>query len=202
MRIVSFLNSNRRTASGMTLTETMIGSVVGSLALAGMIPLVWLVGVEHRQTAADALLQQRINLTQDRLIALLRSMSATESVILGDSVAEAGSSTAYRRVVVARGRAPDFPREQIYFDPVSRALVHDPNRQVTGDEVHLCDSDHLATLEDFYFYPSLKAGGMLDGSMLNVWMEFDDQGSSGRSNPDGSRKCSTVVRTFSVRFRN
>jgi hypothetical protein len=202
MRIPSSRQRSRRDSSGMTLTETLIGSTVGSLVLAGLIPLVWLVGVEQRQTTADALLQQRVNRTQDRLIAIVRSMSATESVIFGDPVTKAGGFTVYQRIIVAKGKAPDFPREQIYYSPASRALIHDPDRNVAGDESHIYDSDGLATIKDFYFYPSMKPGGILDGSTLNVWLEFDDQGSAGRSNPDGSRKYTTVVRTFAVRFRN
>ena len=186
----------------MTLTETMVGSTVGALVLAGLIPLIWAVGVEQRQTTADALLQQRVNQAQDRVVALLRSMSATESVILGNPVSGAGGVSAYRKVILARGVAPDYPREEIYFDPVTQKLIHDPNRDVANNDIPLAESDALAAITDVYFYPSMKHGGIPDGSTLNVWMEFNDQGSAGRSNPDGTRKHTTVVRTFAVCFRN
>lgn len=186
----------------MTVVEVLLGASIGTLIVGGILTLVLLVGGEQRRTLADASLQHKIGATQDRILALLRSMSASESVIFGNPTTAPGGGTVYEKVIFAKGPAPDFPREQLAYDPDTKQLVHDPNLSVTGDEIVLVGGQAETQLAELYFYPSLKVGGVLDGSVLNVWMKFDDNGSAGRRNPDGTLKHTTVARSFAVSFRN
>lgn len=186
----------------MTLVEIMMGTGLSTLVIGAVLTLVLIVGSEQRRALADATLYQKMATTQDRILGVLRSMSATESVIFGDAATGPGGGTVYRRVIFAKGPAPDYPREELTYSPAQKRLVHDPNTSVSGDETMIVDGQGEIQLTDVYFYPSLKVGSVPDASILNVWMEFDDGGSAGRRNPDGSVKHTTLVRSFSAKFRN
>ena len=183
----------------MTLVETLIGSSIATVVIGGVMTLVWQVGNEQRRGFADAALEQNGAVLQDKVVGLLRSMSATESVSFGSQISGTGF---YQRIIVARGATPDYPREEIYYTPASFKLTHDPNRNVSGDEVTLFTGTNQMVLRNAYFYPSLKSGGVLDNATINVYLSFDDNGLSGRHNSDGTQKTNTVNRYFTVRFRN
>ena len=199
MKIAWLSQRTRRSAWGMTLVETLIGSSIATVVIGGVITLVWQVGTEQRRAIADAALEQNGALLQDKIVNLLRSMSATESVSFGNAI----SGTAfYQKVVMARGKTPAFPREEIYYDPVNFALMYDPDRSVSGDQVALFSGTNLMVLRNAYFFPSLKPGGVVDGATLNVALTFDDNGLAGRHNPNGTARNTTVTRSFTVSFRN
>ncbi|MBI3414476.1 MAG: hypothetical protein HY043_04010 [Verrucomicrobia bacterium] len=183
----------------MTLVETLIGSSIATVVIGGVILLVWQVGNEQRRAIADAALEENGAILQDKIVSLLRSMSATESVIFSGQI----SGTAfYQRVVLARGKTPAYPREEIYFDATNFRLMHDPDRSVTGNDVALFSGTNALVLRNAYFYPSLKSGGLLDSATLNVSLTFDDNGLAGRRNSTGAARTTTVSRAFTVSFRN
>lgn len=183
----------------MTLVETLIGSSIATVVIGGVMTLIWQVGNEQRRAVADATLEQHAAIVQDRLVSLLRSMSATESVSFGGPI---NGTAFYQRVVVARGKTPAFPREEIYFDPANLRLMHDPDRNVSGNETALFAGTNQLVLRSAYFFPSLKAGGVLDSSTLNVALALDDNGLAGRRNANGTARTTTVTRSFTVSFRN
>ncbi len=185
----------------MTLVEVLFAGTIATGVIGGILVLMLEVAREQQHGLVDATLQQQINRVQDELKGKLQIMSSSESVIFGDGVIESGFQV-YRKVIVARGPAPDYPREEIRFQSDNHCIIYDPNRSQTGNEEVLYNSKPASVLRKVWFYPSMKSGGVPDSSILNVWLEMDDNGQSGRTNPDGSRRTNTVVRTYSVKMRN
>ena len=189
-----------QSASGYTVVEVMMASAIAVLVLGAVLTLVLQLAKEQKYGLADGSVQYQAGLVADRLAQILRSMNVTESAVYADPVS--GNPTSFRRIIVARGQSPAFPRQEIYFNPNKSELIHDPNRGVTGDEVVLCKTNAFTTLRDLYFYPSLKTGNLLDSTTVNVVMKFDDDGYSMRKNTTGSLKKISVNRYFTVKFRN
>jgi len=201
MRLRSFSREgSARTKSGYTVVEVTMAGSIALLVLGALLSLVLQLAKEQKQGLADGSLQHQTGLVQDQLAQLFRSMNATESTVFADPVA--GSPACFRRIIVARGQAPAFAREEIYYDPAQSKLVHDPNRAVAGDEIVLCQLNNFAALRDLYFYPSLKTGNLPDSTAINVVMKFDDNGYSTRKDAVGQIKKMTVNRSFTVKFRN
>jgi type II secretory pathway pseudopilin PulG len=194
-----FNRRNRRRA-GMTLVEVLFASAIGVTIIAGLMVLMLDVVREQRKTLADASLEQAAGNLQDQLSRAVRGMSATESVIFGDRAVENGAGV-YRKIIVAKGQAPDYPREEIAFRTTDNSVVYDPNRAVVGDEICFFKTNAVVAIRKLFFYPSLKSGGVPDSSTLNIWLEMDDCGASGRRMGDAF-KTNTIVRTFTVKMRN
>ncbi|HXG48258.1 MAG TPA: hypothetical protein VNO52_11590 [Methylomirabilota bacterium] len=183
-----------------TVVDLMVASSLAVICLGGMLSLVMQVGTEQRRIVGDGLVQQEGGLLQDKLSVLIRSMSNSEGVIFGDPVPSA--PTFFRRIIVARGEAPDFPRESIYFNPTNRMVIHDPDRSVANDEVVLFAPNANAVVRELYFYPSLKVGAVTDSTTLNVVLEMDDDGYSGRTDGRGHITRSSIHRYFTVKMRS
>ena len=187
-------------ARAFTIVETLVSSFIAVLVLGSLGMLVLQMGREQREAMSDGALQERAGLVEDRLIGLLRSMNVSESALFTEPMA--GSLNKYCRVIIARGEAPENPREDIYFNTNSLTLTYDPNRSVAGDEITLCKPDTVVTLRKLYFSPTMKADGSPDGSTMNVTMEFDDNGYSSRKNSSGYVTTTSIQRCFSVKLRN
>jgi hypothetical protein len=194
------LEQARRAAGGFTLTDFVVASGVAIICLTGLLALVLQVGEEQRRIVGDGTMQQEAGLLQDKLSVLIRSMSNTESVTFGNPIASAPSF--YRRIIVARGEAPDYPREEICFNPTNHTVIHDPNRSASGDEVVLFTPSPTVVVRDLYFYPSLKVGGLIDSTTLNVVLEVDDDGYTSRKDATGNVVRTAIHRYFSVKMRS
>ncbi len=194
----SNLRENLR--AGMTLVEVLIASAIGVGAIGGLMMLMLEVVKEQRKTLADATLQQAAGNLQDQLTRAIRDMSENESVIFGDKTAENGADV-YRKIIVAKGQAPDYPREEIAFNSTQKNVLYDPDRAVPGDITYYFKTNAVVAVRKLFFYPSLKSGGVPDSSTLNIWLEMDDCGSSGRRLGNGF-KTNTILRTFTVKMRN
>lgn len=156
---------------------------------------------EQRRGVADATTENAAGRLQDQLMVRLRMMSATEGVVFSQTATNAGGALGFRRMIVARGPAPVFPREEIYFDAAMRRTVHDPDRAVGGnDEILLATNPSSFVLRNVCFFPSLKQDGTTDNSLVNVLIELDDNGSSGRK--AGGSNPARVQRSFAVKMRN
>jgi hypothetical protein len=201
MKLTSRSRAATKRQQGLTLIEIMVGGTISVGLAGGLLCLLAFVAKEQQRELADAILQEETSFVQDQLMRLVRSMSQSESVIFGNPTQEAGV-TVFQSVIVARGQAPAYPREVIRYDPSTQALIHDPDRTVTGDQVQMCVGKGGAVLRKLYFFPSLKQGGIPDNSALNIWMEMDDNGLARRRNPDGSITNTTIVRSFTVQMRN
>jgi len=184
---------------GLTLPELLIASVIGIAVSGAILVLVIETAQQQRQGLADASLLQRAGMLEDQLGEIIRSMSASETASLTDKV---DSAPFYERVVFAKGKAPDWPREEVRFNPATLTVTHDPDIGQGGDEIVLFSSTQTVKLRQLYFFISMKPGGIPDGATLNVIIELDDDGFAGRRNPDGSIKPTSVLRTFTVRMRN
>jgi len=192
--------SGRRMAAGYTVLEVMMAGSITVLVLGALLMLVLQLAREQKFGLADGSVQHQAGLVEDQITQILRSMNATESTVFADPVA--GSPGCFRRIIVAEGQAPVFPREELYFNPASMRLIHDPNRGVGGDDVVLCKPSAFAALRDLYFYPSLKTGNLTDSTAVNVVMKLDDDGYSMRKDSAGAIKKMSVNRYFTVKFRN
>lgn len=184
----------------MTLVEVMFAAVIGVSVISGLMMLMLQVVKEQRKTLANAALEQSAGKLQDQLSRTIRSMSETESVIFGDMTVENGANV-YRKIIVAKGLSPDYPREEIAFNTSYNTVVYDPNRAVSGDETYFFKTNSAVALRKLFFYPSMKPGGVPDSSTMNIWLELDDRGSSGRR-MGNIFKTNTIVRTFTVKMRN
>jgi hypothetical protein len=183
----------------MTMVEMLIAASIVVAVWGGMLTLVVEVAREQRAGLAGSTIEQKVDSLQDRLMSLLRNMSAGESVVFGNPIA---GGDGFAKIIVAQGKAPEHPREAITFDTISHSATYNQDLYHTGHEVSLFSPSPDITLRKLFFYPSLKPGGILDGSSLNVWIEADDNGLSGQRSLGGLIKTNTVVRSFSVWMRN
>jgi len=185
---------------GATLVEILIAASIAVMVLTAFMLLVVETAKEQRWGLVETQLHAQSGLLQDKVTRWLREMSATESAIFGDPLAT--GSPFYRRLIVAQGQAPAFPRQELVYNVGSKSLTLDPNRSLTGDETALYSGAASIKLRNMYFYPSMKQGGLPDSSSINVWFELDDDGTSGRIKPDGTPRMVSVVRSFTVTMRN
>jgi hypothetical protein len=183
----------------MTIVEMLIAASIVAAVWGGMLTLVVEVAREQRAGLAGSTMEQKADNLQDRLMSALRKMSAGESVVFANPIDDGDG---FCRIIVAQGKAPEYPREEILFNPTSHSVTHNQDLSHTGHELSLFNPSSDITLRKVFFYPSLKPGGLLDGSSLNVWIEADDNGLSGQRNFGGLIKTNTVVRSFSVQMRN
>lgn len=185
--------------SGFTLVELLVASGVGALVTGASLLLLLESARESRRGFADATLESAVNGVQTRIVGCLRPMSADEGVIFADPMNNSdGVLLGFRRVIMARGPAPDFPREELRFDTSTGQAIYDPNRSLNGNEVVIGDSTPRAVIRRVCFWPSLKKDGTPDNSLINVAIVADDNGTSGRPLPNPAN----VWRTFTVRMRN
>ena len=188
---------------GFTLVEVMIASVIALFVVVGVIGIMLQVGVEQRRGAADALLEQQAGLLQDHMTLTLRSMSAREGAHFTEPVLGAGGTPiGFGRVIVARGTAPDFPREELRWDRSTGAAIHDPDRAQSGNERVVFDSNVSVVLRHLVFSPSIKPDGSPDASLIHVWMEMDDNAWGNRRTATGVATNTVVQRFFSIKMRN
>lgn len=183
-----------------TVVEVMMAGTISVMVLGALMTLVFQMAKEQKIGLADGAVQYKTGLVEDKVVELLRTMSANESTVFTDPVA--GNPSMFRRIITARGPSTSNPREELYFSTSSGKLIHDPNRSVDGDLVELFAPDRFSALRDVYFYPSLKAGNNLDNTAVNVVLKFDDDGYAMRKESSGAIRKSTVNRYFTVKFRN
>ncbi len=99
------------------MSEALMAFAIGFLILGGLFPMLLLVATEQRRTYADMTVEDVAGRLQDRLTVVLRSMSASESIILADPVNdEDGHAVGFARAIMARGKAPDYPREELILN--------------------------------------------------------------------------------------
>ncbi len=184
----------------MAIVEMVLASAVGVLVLGALLTLVMEVAKEQRRGLVDSSLEMKANLLEDKVNRVLRPMSSGESVVTADPTAT--GSVFFRRIIIARGQTPAYPREELVYDPVNCRLVHDPNRAAAGDENILMQGTNSVVLRNAYFFLSAKADGSLDSSAVNVFLQFDDDFTAMRRNPDRSLRRTQVTRVFTVKMRN
>jgi hypothetical protein len=183
-----------------TVAETVIASAIMVLVMGSLAMLFFIMAKEQREVMTDGTLQEKAAVIEDRLSSLLRNMSVSESVLFTSPLS--GSTGFYYRIIVAKGGAPDYPREEVYFNTNTHSLIYDPNRATSGNEETLFAPDADVTLRRLYFFPSLKTDGTTDSTILNVVMEVDDDGYAQRKNSSGVIKNTSISRYFSVKLRN
>lgn len=200
MRIVRNNLLRRCSERAFTLVEMVFAASLGTLVMGGLLVLIVEVNKEQRRGMTDCTLEIQAGLAQDKLTRIIHSMSAGESVILSDPIAT--GSTFFRRVILAEGQAPTYPREELIYSTNAFTLTHDQNRSTTGDEVTLVRSNAMYLLRNCYFYISMKVDGSPDNSAVNVYLEFDDNYFAGRKNTSRQPIKTKVTRTFTVKMRN
>lgn len=183
-----------------TLVELLVGASLGVLLTGFMMGMVIQVVKEQRRELVDATLQYKADDLEEKLARLIRSMSANETIILGDPLSS--GSPFYRRIIVAMGQTPTYARQQLIYDPTAMTLTQDPDITMSSNEILLFKSTPMAKLRNMYFFTSVKSDGVADSSALNIYLQFDDDGFAGRKNPNGTLKRSQVTRYFTVKMRN
>ena len=147
----------------MTIMEMLIAASIVVAVWGGMLTLVVEVAREQRAGLAASTVEQKVDNLQDRLMSVLRNMSAGESVVFGNPIA---GGDGFGMIIVAQGKAPEHPREEITFDSGNHSVIHNQDLYHTGHEVSLFSPASDITLRKLFFYPSLKPGGMLSGSAI------------------------------------
>jgi Tfp pilus assembly protein PilE len=177
----------------MTLVEVMMASAIAVPVMATILTTVYLAVEEQRTGLVSATLQQNADLLEDRITRLLREMSASEAVALGDPIA--ANSPFYHQLITARGTSP-LPREQLTYNPATFTCTHTPDRSSpTVQETYAAPSS-IAVLRNMYLFISQKMDGTADASAVTVVFQMDDNGTNVR------RKTNTVSRAFTVTMRN
>ena len=193
---IRFADIRRRSA--FTLVELVVSTGI-SVLVGGAIMLILLqVAKEHYRAVADQTVEAVSSDLENRLLQRLRSMSGSGGAIFSSPVAS-GSKT-FRKVMVSRGPAPDYPREELSFDSANGRVMHVTNVAKAGTSIVLfTNKPGSYRLLDLHFFPGVKPDGSPDGSLINVSFTIDDHGSTKRL-LTGSPV--TLERTFSVRVRN
>jgi prepilin-type N-terminal cleavage/methylation domain-containing protein len=185
---------------GFTLIEVlvalMVATVVGSTAML----LLLASAREARRGVADAMVEQVAGNLQNEIVVRLRVMSASESVVFsGPATDSGGGIIGFRSIIIARGPASDYPREQITFDDHLGLVLYTSNRAQQGGEIVLGQNEPGVAIRQVCFSPSLKWDGTPDNALINVLIKLDDNNTSGRT---ASANPASICRTFSVRMRN
>jgi hypothetical protein len=181
-----------------TLTELMTASGIAIMVVGSVMLLLIESAKEQRRGMADATVEEFASDLQSQVMGIIRSMNATEGIVYTSPATNSGGG--FWHIIVARGATPDYPREELYFNPANGQAIYDPNRAIFNDEQVLLTSRTSAfVLRNLCFKPSIKADSTVDNSFVNVLIDLDDNGSSGRR---ASVNPAHVQRTFSVKMRN
>jgi hypothetical protein len=173
---------------------------VGILVLGSAMVLLLESAREQRRSLADATVEQAAGKLQGQLIGYLRVMSAKEGVIFSTPAKNAsGTNIGFMNIIIAAGPSPDFPRQQITFDPDAGKMVYYPNRLATNTAIVIFQKQPNLVLRQACFSPTLKLDGTPDNSLINVLFNLDDNKASGRT---ATPNPASIWRTFSVRMRN
>lgn len=190
-------NINRRRA--FTMVEFLIASGVGTLLAGAAMMLMLETTKESLRALADYTVEQQASDLEHKIVRYLRGMSANEGVIFFTPSASAGYP-GYCRIIVARGPAPDFPREELWFDPDTKRVSYRTNRsQTASEQVVMRSRTNVVVLRNLCFFPSVKSDGALDNSLVNVVFDLDEDGASRRQ---ASTTPARIQRTFAVKMRN
>ena len=185
---------------GFTLIELMVAVSVGTMVIAGPMLLLLESAREQRRGLADATVEQAAGKLQSQLVGYLRPMSANESVIFSaPATNSAGAIIGFTSIIMAAGPAPDYPRQQITFDAADGKVMYYLDRSLPNTAILIVQNQSNMVVRQVCFSPSLKMDGTPDNALINVLIQLDDNGSSGRTvtpNP------ASIWRTFSVRMRN
>jgi len=191
--------SPARHRRGFTLIELIVASSIAGLVLGVTMILLLASAKENKRGVADASVEVAASDLQNRIIFYLREMSATEGVIFANTATNnSGAQVGYKSIIVARGPAPDNPRQQISFDASQGKVTYNPTWGGTNSPVVLIQTNSHQALRLLAFSPSIKPDGRTDNALVNVILKLDDNGSSGR----GTANPANVCRTFAVRMRN
>ena len=178
----------------------MVASSLSLIVVAAPLMLLLEAAKEERRGLADATVEQAAAKLQTQLMDYLRAMSASEGVIFtSPATDQTGTTNGFGSIILARGPAPDYPREQITFDPAAGKVRYYPNRSTTNIFKTLIDSQPGVAVREVCFSPALKMDGTIDNALINVLIKLDDNGSSGRP---ASPNASSIWRTFAVQMRN
>lgn len=188
---------------GFTLVELLIASSVAML-IGGTTMLMLIESAkENRRGLADSTVEQAAGALQQKIIQQLRSMSASEGVAFSSPVTSgSGTLLGYKSIIVAQGQYPDYPRQQISFNPTTKQVVYNSNLSSTNATVNLARGNSNAVVRQLRFSPSLKSDSTVDNALVNVSIEMDDNGFSRRAGSSYLDNPAYVRRTFSVRMRN
>lgn len=194
--IISLLNRSRR--RGFTLVELVITTGI-SVLIGGAIMLMLVEAAkENYRCVADEAVERASSELENRLLQRLRSMSGSGGAIFSSPVD--ASATTFRRVLVSKGPAPDYPREELRFDGGNSLVIHTPDVTKPGSSIILfTNKPGIYRIRDLRFFPALKPDGSPDGSLINVSFTIDNDGSTKRISFGSSV---TLERTFSARVRN
>jgi prepilin-type N-terminal cleavage/methylation domain-containing protein len=195
--------SRDRSSRGFTMVELLVASSLAALVAGTAMLLLIQSAKENKRGVADATVEQMSSDLQNKIIQDLRVMSAGEGVIFSSPATNpSGTILGYQNIIVARGPAPDYPRQQISFDPGTGRVLYNSNLSSTNAPAILVQTNSRAVVRVLSFSPSLKTDGTADNALVNVLIEMDDNGSSGRFGTSHSNNPANVWRSFAVKMRN
>ncbi len=194
----------RRRCSAFTLVEVLVASSIGVMVAGTTMVLLLASAQEEYRGLADTTVEQEASNLSSRITQCLRMMSASQGVVFDTTQpeTEGGAIVGWRRIVVAAGPAPDYPRVELKFNPTTGKVTYNPDCSNAGNAQILFQNNSEAVVRRLYFWPSFRADGRQDNTLVNVLIDIDDNNSSRRNLASSDQNPSSIERSFSVKMRN
>jgi type II secretory pathway pseudopilin PulG len=195
--------SKHHCCRAFTILEFLVASSVAGLVAGTAMMLLIQSAKENRRGVADATVEQVSSDLENKIIQSLRVMSAGEGVVFSSPATNSsGALLGYQSIIVARGPAPDYPRQQISFSSATGKVLYNSNLASTNAATFLVKTNSCAMVRLLSFSPSLKTDGTPDNALVNVLIKMDDNSSSRRFGSSRSNNPAIVWRSFAVKMRN
>lgn len=198
---VKYLTGTRPEA--FTLPELMVATSVGIVLVGAVVMLLIQAALENRRALATTTTEIKTFVLQSTISACLRVMSANQGISPNYSTALAdgnGNVLGYQTIYVFQSNTNGtYSTKQISFDSNLGKVTYTPDMTHPGNQIVWMTNSPVATLRKLCFSNSLNPDGSLNGSLINVRLQMDDNGFSRQASVNNS---ANIYRFFSVKMRS
>jgi prepilin-type N-terminal cleavage/methylation domain-containing protein len=202
MKMKSAQRGGRASRRAFTLPELMVASSVGLLITSAVISLLMLSALEDRLGLGCATVEEKAYVLQTTIAKNLRPMSANQGMSPDYSLpytAPNGSVLGYNGIYVFVAMTNGtYANEHIFFNSTNGAVTCVNNSTSPATQSLWMSNSPTCNLTNLWFSTSLNPDGSVNGSLVNVAIEMNDNGFA-HQNP--TNNCASVYRSFSVQLR-
>jgi type II secretory pathway pseudopilin PulG len=202
MKTVSINISTRVSRRAFTLLELLVAISVGLGLVGTVVLLLFQSATEQRNGLADTTVEEQAYRLQANITTCLRSMSANQGITLNNSSAfldGGGNTLGYQSVFVFYPTNGAYIMANISYNSASGQVTYTPNVLAPTTQTVWMSNSPSAVLTEFCFSPSLNLDGSQNNSLVNVFIQMNDNGFS-QQNPVNNP--ASIYRNFSVQMRN